>query len=233
MRSSAVDRQRVWKGLARHLFLFRFRRWFFCFHLRRECRAGGVDQVSVKRMGRSFRTDDERALSLNIGPMERSHRGLLYIGLIALAAGAAFYCFARPQGIVYLQEKLHLRLFPLIPPLPHALAGVFPDFIHPFAFSLIGIALVARTRTSRLFVCASFFSIDLLFEVGQKYKHAIFLIIPPWFSRLPILDNMAPFFLRGTFDLFDIVFMAFGSITAFVVSEIIIAKQVGRSDDRD
>jgi len=162
--------------------------------------------------------------------MKQSNRELLYIGLIALAAGAAFYCFARPQGIVYLQEKLHLRLFPFIPPLPRALTGVFPDFIHPFAFSLIGIALVARARTSRLFVCACFFSIDLFFEMGQKYKHAIFSIVPPWFSRLPILDNIAPFFLRGTFDRLDIVFMAFGSITAFVVSEMMMIKEARRSD---
>ncbi|MCX5810019.1 MAG: hypothetical protein NTX36_11730 [Proteobacteria bacterium] len=149
----------------------------------------------------------------------------LYTGLFGLMAGLAFYLFCRKEGIPYFQRQLS----DLVPTIQTSwtgqLTGAFPAFIHPFAFSLIGIGLSSNTRKSRVFICLIFFLLNILFEIGQKYKIIFIKLIPQWFSSIPILENTRDFFLKGTFAVEDVIGITLGSLSAFACAEIISIKK--------
>ena len=153
--------------------------------------------------------------------------GLFLAGWAFLLIGVLFYCLARPQGITYVNEKLGLDLFPIPYSLPSPVWGSFPEFIHPVAFSLMGMGLLSVRRWSRLFVCSSILLLNLFFELGQKYKHIAMEIVPNWFDGIPVLENVNSYFVRGTFDPQDVLAMCLGSAIAFATSELVI-KGLGR-----
>ena len=74
---------------------------------------------------------------------------LYYIlGFFALLAGLLFYLSSPAAQSSYVQGLFSIHEPPLLnlPKLLGPFKGTFPDFIHPLAFSLIGIGLVAHTR---------------------------------------------------------------------------------------
>ncbi|MCX5810092.1 MAG: hypothetical protein NTX36_12100 [Proteobacteria bacterium] len=144
--------------------------------------------------------------------------------------GLDFYLFCRKGGIPYFQRQLSDLGFnpPIQTSWTGQLAGAFPAFIHPFAFSLIGMGLLSNTRKSRVLICLIFFLMNLFFEIGQKYKIVFIKFIPQWFSSIPILENTRGFFLKGTFAVDDLIGITLGSLSAFVCAEIIsIRKKEG------
>ena len=142
-------------------------------------------------------------------------------------AGLSFYLFYRKEGIPYFQKQLsNLGFNPAIKTSwTGQLAGAFPAFINPFAFSLIGIGILSNTRKSRVFICLIFFIMNVLFEIGQKYKIIFIKLIPQWFSSIPILENTRDFFLKGTFAVEDLIGITLGSISAFICAEIISIRR--------
>ena len=160
--------------------------------------------------------------------MRLASRKLFYLGWISLVCGIAFYLVARPSGSTYFFGKLlHLGFSSRIIKLPALVQGSFPDFVHPFAFSLIGMGLLSLTRVSRLAICSSFLVMNLFFKVGQKYKYAFAGQVPPWIKGIPIMENTGSFFLRGTFDINDIFAMIVGAAAAFALSELLVRQQKG------
>jgi hypothetical protein len=153
--------------------------------------------------------------------------GLFLTGWAFLVTGVLFYCLARPQGIAYVSERLGLHLFPKLYSLPGPVWGSFPEFIHPMAFSLMGMGLLSVRRWSRLFVCSSILLLNLFFELGQKYKHIALEIVPNWVDGIPVIENVNSYFYRGTFDPQDVLAMCLGAAIAFVASELVI-KGSGR-----
>jgi hypothetical protein len=153
--------------------------------------------------------------------------GLFLAGWAVLVPGILFYLIVRPEGIAYISEKIRLDLFAEPCYLTAPVWGSFPEFIHPMAFSLIGIGLLSHKRWSRLFVCSSILLLNLFFEIGQKYKDAALEIVPRWFDGIPMIENVDSYFRRGTFDLQDVLAICLGSTIAFVVSEL-AAKDLGR-----
>lgn len=141
--------------------------------------------------------------------------------------GLSFYLFCRKEGIPYFQRQLSdLGFHPAIQASwTGQLAGTFPAFIHPFAFSLIVIGLVSNTRKSRVFVCLTFFLLNILFEIGQKYKIMFINLIPQWFSSIPILENTRDFFLKGTFAVEDVIGITLGSLSALACAELISIRK--------
>jgi len=142
-------------------------------------------------------------------------------------AGLVFYLFCRKEGIIYFQKQLSdLGFRPAVETSwTGRLAGAFPDFIHPFAFSMIGIGLLSNTRKSRVFICLIFFLLNILFEIGQKYKVFFIQLIPQWFSSMPMLENTKDYFLKGTFAIEDIIGITLGSLSAFALAEIISIRK--------
>jgi len=85
-------------------------------------------------------------------------------------AGLSFYLFYRKEGIPYFQRQLcDLGFHPAIQTSwTGQLAGALPAFIHPFAFSLIGIGLLSNTRKSseRYLRCRGFNRHNAGFNIG-------------------------------------------------------------------
>jgi len=160
--------------------------------------------------------------------MRLASRKLFYLGWISLICGVAFYLIARPSGSTYFFGKLlHLGFSSRIIKLPSLIQGSFPDFVHPFAFSLIGMGLLSLTRVSRFAICSIFLAMNLFFKIGQNYKYAFAAQVPKWFGGIPIMENTGSFFLRGTFDINDVFAMIVGAAAAFALSELLVRRQKG------
>jgi hypothetical protein len=86
-----------------------------------------------------------------------------------------------------------------------------------FAFALITAGVVSCGKRGWLIICFSWFLIDSAFELGQKFSAWALKLIPNFFESIPVLENTEAFFLRGTFDVYDLVAMAMGAITAYAV----------------
>jgi len=145
------------------------------------------------------------------------------IGLISLIMGIIFYFTFRPDMSSYLQSKFVKidTLFGNYSNLLGQLGDSLPEFIHPFAFSLLSMGAIANTRKARILICMIFFLINLLFELSQKYAALITIYIPNWFNKLFILENTKNYFIKGTFSILDLIVIFLGSIMAFITSEII------------
>ncbi len=151
-----------------------------------------------------------------------ANKKLFSIGFLALTIGATFYFVGRPEGASYFQEVFAEidKFFPQLPSLFGRLGGSLPEFVHPFAFSLMGIGLFATTRIQRFWICFVFFSINALFELGQHYSAFITSCIPAWFNSIPLLKNTTNYFTLGTFSMVDLAAILVGSTMAFIVSEL-------------
>ncbi|MBU2549215.1 MAG: hypothetical protein KKB20_12420 [Proteobacteria bacterium] len=145
---------------------------------------------------------------------------LVSSGLVALAFGTALY-LSSGAGETYLRSVtpawigLSFDLAGLLGPL----RGPLPAFIHPFAFSLIGMGLFARTRRSRIAICAAFAIMNLCFELGQGYAEIACRMIPDWFQSVFILENAKPFFIQGRFSFSDLAAVTIGSAAALMFAE--------------
>jgi hypothetical protein len=153
------------------------------------------------------------------------NKGQLCLGVIFLFAGTIEYLAGRARESVYFLEKLK-GLLPAftIAPHPYGWLGAFaPDFFHPLGFSLISMAFF-KGRSSRASLCLLWFFIDSLFEIAQKYGRALAPQVPQWFSHVPFLENLASYLQNGTFDTYDLLAIALGSITAFGIGELLSRK---------
>jgi len=65
-------------------------------------------------------------------------------------------------------------------------------------------------------VCLFWLFIDIVFELGQKFKNLSIRIIPDWFECVPFLENSRNFFLYGNFDIFDLTAVIAGAVTAYL-----------------
>jgi hypothetical protein len=150
-----------------------------------------------------------------------------FIGFTTLIIGTLFYFVGRAEGSSYLQRKLAQidRLFQHLPNLFGPLGGSFPEFVHPFAFSLIAMGLISRTKKSRLLICVIFFCMNMLFEIGQKYGSHIGEYIPNWFNEMFLIENTKNYFVSGTFAIADLVAIFLGSTLAFFVAELTLRKE--------
>jgi len=52
--------------------------------------------------------------------------------------------------------------------------------------------------------------------LGQRFSTWSSGIIPDWFSGVPFLEASKTYFTRGTFDFYDLVAVAVGSIAAYL-----------------
>jgi hypothetical protein len=136
----------------------------------------------------------------------------------ALGLGVGLYIVDRSAAHVY--------LLPSALTLPGApvwasgvLGGSLPSFLHVFAFILLTAAVLApRTARSVAAIAAAWCAIDVLFELGQLPLLAprIAAALPDWFRHVPLLDNVGPYFLRGTFDPADMAAILVGAALGYL-----------------
>lgn len=68
-----------------------------------------------------------------------------------------------------------------------------------------------------LIICCAWLFTNLLFELGQRYPILASELIPKWFEGMFILQNMRNYFLKGTFDFFDLLASSVGAVAAYWV----------------
>lgn len=152
---------------------------------------------------------------------------LALIALGALALGTLVYLLDRPAATVYLLPQA-LSFARGHHPWFGALGGHLPEFVHVYAFILLTVAV--SPWPGRVWpICAFWWTVDSLFELGQHPAIAphIAAALPAWFQHVPLLDNTANYFLRGTFDPGDLAAIALGTLVAYVTVGVIRRKEVG------
>ncbi|MGA9031832.1 MAG: hypothetical protein WB402_04860 [Sulfuricaulis sp.] len=139
------------------------------------------------------------------------------IAAVALSVGLLVYLLGRqPEHVYFLFHGFSLAHG------HHSLFGVpgnyLPSFVHVYAFILLTVAVAGFSKARLIGTCAAWFVVASLFEVAQHpaISPIIAVAVPAWFARVPILDNTAAYFLNGTFDPLDLLFIALGTIAAYV-----------------
>jgi hypothetical protein len=141
---------------------------------------------------------------------------LALIALAALAVGVLVYMLDRPAGSAYFLPQVasfangHHFWF-------RALGGRLPEFAHVYAFILLTVA-VSPWPGRVLPLCVFWWVLATLAELAQHPALALRVValVPDWFQQLPVLDNTASYFVHGTFDPWDLVAIALGTVSAYV-----------------
>jgi hypothetical protein len=151
--------------------------------------------------------------------LPRANKLQVLIGAAALLIGSLVYLIDRAPGETYFvySTGVNISLHNILPGVFGPLGHSLPAFIHVFAFALITAGIISCGRRGWLIICLSWFLIDSAFEFGQKFSTWTVNFIPRSFESIPILENTKGLFLRGTFDVYDLVAMAIGAITAYAV----------------
>jgi hypothetical protein len=143
----------------------------------------------------------------------------ILIGATSLLLGTLVYLIDRPSHQTYFVYKsnIDISLFNILPNLFGPIGNNLPTFIHVFSFILITAGLISCQKRGYIIICISWSVVDCFFELGQKFKSSSVSIIPDRLAGIPFLENTKNFFLEGTFDCFDIGFICFGAIMAYLV----------------
>jgi hypothetical protein len=141
------------------------------------------------------------------------------IGLGGLFLGTLVYLIDRPPEATYFIHfsRIKISLYGLLPNVFGAIGNSLPDFLHAFSFILLTAGLLSWQKRGSLVICLGWFSIDLLFELFQKFNTLPLRIIPEWFKGIPFLENTESYFTQGTFDILDLFAISLGTVTAYFV----------------
>ena len=134
--------------------------------------------------------------------------------IFALSIGLLVYLFDRqPDNIYFISGSFsQAGNFPRI---FGQIGDHLPTFIHVYVFILLTASV---TSVSAFQACILWFAIDGLLEFAQftPIAHWIAGNVPAWFSGVPFLENTASYFLKGTFDVLDLVSIILGTIAAYL-----------------
>lgn len=158
----------------------------------------------------------------------RPEVGVLLLAAILLAAGVLIYALDRGGAAYFLSGWTSAP-----PPTDFLgpLGNHLPTFLHTLAFILITAAVLRPWPQLLLPICATWFGIGCLFELGQMapFANHIAALVPTWFDRVPVLEITSDYFIRGTFDALDVVSIALGATIAYPLVRIFLH----RSDQGD
>jgi hypothetical protein len=106
------------------------------------------------------------------------------------------------------------------------LGGVIPEFIHPFSFALITMALYPRAdQKSRGIICVFWLVVEVLFELGQAFGHQVSQFLGNTLPHGGMIRLLQNYFATGTYDHLDILAICLGIASAFVIGEILTRKE--------
>ena len=149
------------------------------------------------------------------------------IGLVTLLFGSLVYVVDRPPSETYFiySSSISISLYDSFPNIFKFIGNSLPSFIHVFSFILITAGLLHCQKRGYLLICACWFLIDIIFELGQKFNSFFSTIVPNWFSDILFLENCKAYFLLGTYDFNDLAAIAFGSFLAYFILSITIKRR--------
>ena len=144
------------------------------------------------------------------------------LGLVFLLIGSAEYILNRPVCSTYMGDLLGVfRSSNFGINVYGFCGGVFPEFVHPFSFALITMAIFPRSkRRVRRIICLYWLLVELVFEIGQAFGNELGRYIPDFFNQIYILENTKGYFTNGTYDHLDILAIFLGISTAFIAGEL-------------
>ncbi len=130
--------------------------------------------------------------------------------MLALAIGGAIYLLERPAGTTALLPSFQLAS-------PSWLGQHLPSFCHVFSFSILTCCALQPWQAAPLFSCLFWVGVNGLFEAGQidVIASGIASGWPDWLQEWPALTHIDAYFLAGTFDPLDILFIVLGGLAAY------------------
>ena len=146
---------------------------------------------------------------------------MLLLAAILLAVGILVYAFDRGGTVYFLSGWTSaLPRTEFLGPLGNHL----PTFLHTLAFILITAAILRPWPQFLVPICATWFGIECLFELGQMtpFDGHIAALLPSWLEGVPVLEIAPDYFMRGTFDALDVVSIALGATIAYPVVRIFL-----------
>jgi len=138
--------------------------------------------------------------------------------LLVLAIGTAVYVLDRDWASVQFLAPFASRQVDLAPVFG-TLGQILPSFCHAYAFALLLILALGRSRRARLIGATSWFSVAAVCELVQAERIGD-LVSKTAAARAgaPILDNFIRYVANGRFDPGDLGAAALGCLTAFLVT---------------
>jgi hypothetical protein len=166
----------------------------------------------------SYPSDSVAKLRRRPASARRGSHGRVVVlaALLALAAGLWLYLLDRTPGSAYLLSAAWSLHQP-----GHSgfgrLGGVLPAFLHTYAFALLTAWALGAGRRAATQGCLVWLGINALLEIGQHpaISSQIAAAVPAGFAGVPLLENLARYFTRGTFDPWDLAAIAAGALLAY------------------
>ena len=141
----------------------------------------------------------------------------LLMATFLLLAGIVVYALARGDAVYFLAGW---PFGPVAPVVLGPLGNHLPTLLHPLVFILITAAILRPWPRLLPAICVTWFAVECLFELCQSapLDSRIAAAVPPWFDSVPVLQNTADYFTRGTFDPLDILSIGIGAAIAYPVA---------------
>jgi hypothetical protein len=156
------------------------------------------------------------------------NRKQIFVGLIALFVGLTVYLVDRPPEQTYFIYKIDsaISLHHVFPTLFGPLGKILPAFVHVFSFALLTAGILACNKRGCVVACIVWLSVDVAFELGQKFGVWSSSLMRSWFEGIPLLENTANYFILGSFDVMDLAAIAAGSLVAYLTMMCTLERRV-------
>lgn len=147
----------------------------------------------------------------------------------ALIIGVVVYLVDRTGQANFVPDWMHVS--GNVTPIFGLIGYQLPTFAHTFAFILLTAAVLWSWTSLAAPICAVWFTIECLFELGQidMVASKISAVVPDWFDGVPVLEATSRYFLAGTFDLLDVVSIAFGSVAAYLLIRVVRKREISNA----
>ena len=151
----------------------------------------------------------------------------ILIGTVFFLIGVLVYITDRSPESTYFVKNTCMRLsfFNTFPNLFGPVGNNLPGFIHVFSFVLITSGLLNCGKKGSFIVCLFWTGVNILFEIGQGCSSWFVKFVPDWFSSIPFLENTQNYFIKGTFDIIDIVAILVGAVAALLIVSVTVESK--------
>lgn len=155
-------------------------------------------------------------LTENLSPAYARRIGLFALGATLLLFGLLYYLLLRQPGAVY-GIAVPNWSGAMLPHRVMMLTANLPSLLHVAALICMTYAIAGPGKSALLAASGGWFLVDSLFELAQYGPYARWIVaqVPAWFDALPVLDQVRPHLMFGTFDPADLAAIALGAVGAW------------------
>ena len=144
---------------------------------------------------------------------------MLLLATLLLATGVVVYALDRGGAVYFLYGW---TAAPAKTSIFGPLGNHLPTFLHTLAFILITAAILRPWPRQLPAICATWFVIECLFELGQiaPIDARLASALPAWFDGVPVLEITTDYFIRGTYDPLDILSIGLAAVIAYPLAHL-------------